>query len=85
MFAESLVGWPVLFLVIATAVEDHEAAFTGVEGSLGFADCALVFVRERGGGCHLDWGVWWLKENDKSLGQVSWVNKMLVLLWRCWH
>jgi hypothetical protein len=47
MLAESLVGWPVLFLVIATAVEDHEAAFAGVGGSLGFADCALVFVRER--------------------------------------
>jgi hypothetical protein len=61
MFAESLVGWPVLFLMLAAAVEDYEAAFARVEASLGFADCTLVFVRERGGGRHLDWSVWWMK------------------------
>jgi hypothetical protein len=54
MLAESLVRRPVLFLVIATAVEDDEAAFAGVETGLRFADCALVFVRERSGGRHLD-------------------------------
>ena len=52
--------------MIATAVEDYEATFAGVEASLGFADCALIFVRERSGGCHLDYTIRWSTENEKS-------------------
>jgi hypothetical protein len=66
MFAEFLVRRPVFFLMVTTAVENYEAAFAGVEASLGLADCALVFVREGGGGRHLDCIiVWWSKENDQ--------------------
>jgi hypothetical protein len=63
MLAESLVRRPVFFLMIATAVENYEATFAGVEASLGFANCALVFVRERGDGRHLGRFVWLSKEN----------------------
>jgi hypothetical protein len=59
MFAEFLVRRPVFFLMVTTAVENYEAAFAGVEASLGL-------VREGGGGRHLDCIiVWWSKENDQ--------------------
>jgi hypothetical protein len=74
MFAESLVRRPVFFLMIAAAVENYEATFAGVEASLGFANCALIFVWERGRGRHLGCIVWLSKENDKFGSQVSsWV------------
>lgn len=66
MFAESLVRRPVVFLMIATAVEDHETTFAGVEASLGFTDRALILVGEGSGGCRLVWVTWWSKESDKS-------------------
>jgi len=66
MFAEFLVRRPVFFLMVTTAVKYYEAAFTRVEAGLGLADCALVFVRNRGGGRHIDCIiVWRSKENDE--------------------
>lgn len=55
ILTEPFVIRPVLLVVIATAVEDHEATFARAEASLGLANCTLAFFRERSDGCHVYW------------------------------